>query len=71
MRKIRSKELKKGDLKAVENRILKYVKKHQPVHMGQIIMDMRMSESGGRKRIMGLLSTGRLKYSDKNAQIVK
>jgi predicted DNA-binding transcriptional regulator len=71
MGKIRSKELKKGDLKAVENRIVKYVRKHQPVHMGEIIKDMKMSESGGRKRIMGLLSDGRLRYSQKNGQIVK
>jgi hypothetical protein len=39
--------------------------------MGEIIKDMRMSQKGGRKRIMGLLREGRLKYSDKEGKIVK
>ncbi|WP_016778509.1 hypothetical protein [Anaerophaga thermohalophila] len=71
MRTLKSKDLKKGDLKAVESKIVKYVKKHQPVYMGEIIKDMRMSQKGGRKRIMGLLREGRLKYSDKEGKIVK
>ncbi|MFO8002313.1 MAG: hypothetical protein R6U46_13820 [Marinilabilia sp.] len=68
---LKSKDFRKGDLKAVESRIMKYVKKHQPVYMGEIIKDMRMSQHGGRKRIMGLLREGRLKYMKGSGKIVK
>ena len=59
---LKSKDLRKGNLKAVETKIMKYVKKNQPVYMGEIIKDMRMSQSGGQKRIMDLLQEGYLKY---------
>jgi hypothetical protein len=48
-----------------------YVKKHQPVYMGEIIKDMRMSQSEGSKRIMKLLNNDKLKYSGQDAKIVK
>ncbi|MGM0376147.1 MAG: hypothetical protein ACQEQ0_05195 [Bacteroidota bacterium] len=71
MKILKGKDLKKGDLKAVENKITKYVKKHQPVYMGEIIKDMRMSQSEGQKRIIDLLHAGRLKYKKGSNKIVK
>jgi predicted DNA-binding transcriptional regulator len=68
---LKSKDLRKGDLKAVETRIMKYVKKNQPVYMGEIIKDMRMSQFGGQKRIMDLLQEGYLKYKKGSAKIVR
>jgi predicted HTH transcriptional regulator len=68
---LKSKDFKRADLKAVESKIVKYVKKHQPVYMGEIIKDMRMSQSEGSKRIMKLLNNDKLKYSGQDAKIVK
>ncbi len=71
MKTLKSKDFKKGDLRSLESKIIKYVKKHQPVYMGEIIKDMRMSQSGGRQHIMGLLSSGKLKYSKNSSKITK
>jgi hypothetical protein len=71
MRLFRSKELKNKNLRAIENTIVRYVKKHQPVYMGEIIKYMKMSPNGGGKYIMGLLNEGRLKYSKDSPRIVK
>ena len=71
MKILKGKDLRKGNLKAVESKITKYVKKHQPVYMGEIIKDMRMSQAEGQKRIIDLLHAGRLKYKKGSSKIVK
>ena len=71
MKILKGKDLRKGNFKAVESKITKYVKRHQPVYMGEILKDMRMSQAEGQRLIIDLLHAGRLKYKKGSSKIVK
>jgi len=62
--------MKGKSYKSVEKSIVEYVKVNKPVYIGQILKDLKLSQIKGRRKIIGLLKDGTLKYSDDTNRVL-
>ncbi|MBI9060994.1 MAG: hypothetical protein JEZ14_03360 [Marinilabiliaceae bacterium] len=62
--------MKGKSYKSVEKSIVEYVKVNKPVYIGQILKDLKLSQIKGRRKIIGLLKDGILKYSDDTNRVL-
>ena len=62
--------MKGKSYKSVEKSIVEYVKTNKPVYIGQILKDLKLSQIKGRRKIIGLLRDGTLKYSEDTNRVL-
>jgi len=62
--------MKGKSYKSVEKSIVEYVKVNKPVYIGQILKDLKLSQIKGRRKIIGLLRDGTLKYSEDTNRVL-
>ena len=62
--------MKGKSYKSVEKSIVEYVKINKPVYIGQILKDLKLSQIKGRRKIIGLLRDGTLKYSEDTNRVL-
>ncbi len=52
--------------KGIEEKIISFVEERQPVHIGEIFKNLRISQTKGLNYVISLISRGKLNYASHN-----
>ncbi|MCW3804398.1 hypothetical protein [Plebeiibacterium marinum] len=50
----------------IEEKIISFVNDHQPVHIGEIFKDLKISQTKGMNYVISLINQGKLSYASHN-----
>ncbi len=56
----------KKDEKRIEDKIIHFVSEKQPVHIGEILKTLRLSQTKGLNYVISLINNGKLNYASHN-----
>ncbi len=64
-----SKEKEVGKI-GIEERIISFVNEEQPVYMGEIFKELRISQTKGLNYVISLINQGKLSYASNNQVLI-